>query len=139
MYLRQKLAEQEKLINNQTELIEQLEIKNTELQIENDRMNEKYNRLKLKVRQRLAEQEGHIIPINNYTQLQHGNFLFNLVSDMINNMREALLSTQYEDAIINNLYPDPDNMTYEQLLDLQEKIGYVSKGLPEQDVEVRKN
>jgi hypothetical protein len=57
---------------------------------------------------------------------------------MINNMREALLSQQYEEEIINNLYPDPDNMTYEQLLELQEKIGYVSKGLPEKVIEVRK-
>ncbi len=53
-------------------------------------------------------------------------------------MREALLSQQYEEEIINNLYPDPDNMTYEQLLELQEKIGYVSKGLPEKVIEVRK-
>jgi hypothetical protein len=57
---------------------------------------------------------------------------------MINNMREALLSQQYEDEIINNLYPDPDKMTYEQLLELQEKIGYVSKGLPDQVIEVSK-
>jgi hypothetical protein len=72
--LTQKLAEQEKIISNQTQLIEQLEVKNSELQIENERINEKYSRLKLKVRQRLAEQEGHVIPINNYMQLQRGNF-----------------------------------------------------------------
>lgn len=40
------------------------------------------------------------------------------------------------DALIEQLYPNPDNMTYEQLLELQEKIGYVSKGLSEDEKKV---
>ncbi len=55
---------------------------------------------------------------------------------MISNMREALFSQQYEEEVINQIYPDPDNMTYEQLLELQEKIGYVNKGLPAEDIDV---
>ena len=34
-----------------------------------------------------------------------------------------------EQEIIEQLYPDPDKMTYEQLLELEEKVGNVSKGL----------
>ena len=30
---------------------------------------------------------------------------------------------------------DPDRMTYEELLELEEKIGNVSKGLPEEMIE----
>lgn len=36
-----------------------------------------------------------------------------------------------QDNYLDELCPNPDNMTYEQLLELQEKIGYVSKGLSE--------
>ena len=39
----------------------------------------------------------------------------------------------YEDMIINELYPNPDNMTAEQLIELQEKLGNVSKGLKKSD------
>ena len=38
--------------------------------------------------------------------------------------------------MIDQICPNPDNMTYEQLLELQEKIGYVSKGLSEEDRKV---
>jgi len=37
--------------------------------------------------------------------------------------------SKLEQDIIEQLYPDPDKMTYEQLLELEEKVGSVSKGL----------
>jgi hypothetical protein len=37
--------------------------------------------------------------------------------------------SKIEQDIIDQLYPDPDKMTYEQLLELEEKVGSVSKGL----------
>ena len=37
--------------------------------------------------------------------------------------------SKVEQDIIEQLYPDPDKMTYEQLLELEEKVGSVSKGL----------
>jgi hypothetical protein len=43
---------------------------------------------------------------------------------------------EYEDQIIRELCPDPDHMTYEQLLELQEKTGYVSKGFTKNEVNV---
>lgn len=36
-------------------------------------------------------------------------------------------------------YPDPDTMTYEELLELENKIGYVSKGLQQKDIDVSSN
>ncbi len=42
---------------------------------------------------------------------------------------------EYEDHIINELCPDPDQMTYEQILALQEQVGYVSKGFTKQDIQ----
>ena len=40
------------------------------------------------------------------------------------------------DHLVDEICPNPDNMTYEQLLELQEKIGFVSKGLSEEDRKV---
>ena len=37
--------------------------------------------------------------------------------------------SKIEQDIIEQLYPDPDKMSYEQLLELEEKVGNVSKGL----------
>lgn len=42
-----------------------------------------------------------------------------------------------QDHLIDDICPNPDNMTYEQLLELQEKIGYVSKGLNEEEKKVK--
>ena len=36
---------------------------------------------------------------------------------------------EYEDNVIRELWPDPDHMTYDQIIELQEKIGSVSRGL----------
>jgi len=54
---------------------------------------------------------------------------------MITNIRDIMFAQQ-EDEYISQMYPDPDNMTYEQLLELQEKIGYVSKGLNDTEIKV---
>lgn len=47
--------------------------------------------------------------------------------------------TNLEDEIINQLYPNPDNMTYEELLALEEQVGNVSKGLSKKEISVRYN
>jgi len=44
---------------------------------------------------------------------------------------------EYEDHIINELCPDPDRMTYEQILALQDEVGYVSKGFSEKEIQVK--
>ena len=40
----------------------------------------------------------------------------------------------FERDIIDQLYPNPDRMTYEQLLDLEDKVGNVSKGLTQAQI-----
>jgi hypothetical protein len=55
---------------------------------------------------------------------------------MINNIREVMIIPG-EQELIDQLCPDPDNMTYEQLLELQEQIGYVNKGLSEEEIKVK--
>ena len=42
--------------------------------------------------------------------------------------------SKVEQDIIEQLYPDPDKMTYEQLLELEEKVGNVNKGLNEEKI-----
>lgn len=44
--------------------------------------------------------------------------------------------SEYENHIINEVCPNPDNMTYEQLLDLGDKVGTVSKGFTKKEIEV---
>jgi hypothetical protein len=43
---------------------------------------------------------------------------------------------EVEEAIMNEVCPNPDNMTYEQLLELQEKTGAVSRGFPKDKIKV---
>lgn len=40
-----------------------------------------------------------------------------------------------EQAIINSLYPNPDSMSYEQLLELGEQIGTVSRGITQDQID----
>ena len=42
--------------------------------------------------------------------------------------------SKVEQDIIDQLYPDPDKMTYEQLLELEENVGNVSKGLTKKQI-----
>ncbi len=54
---------------------------------------------------------------------------------MFRNLRH-MVRQNYEEEVIDRIYPNPDNMTYEELLELQSKIGYVSKGLTEDQINV---
>ena len=44
---------------------------------------------------------------------------------------------EVEDMLINELCPNPDEMTYEQLLEFQEKVGYVEKGFTKSEIDVK--
>lgn len=44
---------------------------------------------------------------------------------------------EIEGHLLDEICPNPDEMTYEELLALQEKIGYVSKGLTQEQINVR--
>ena len=43
---------------------------------------------------------------------------------------------QTEQDMIDQLYPNPDRMTYEQLLQLENNVGNVSRGLSEKQIEI---
>jgi len=45
---------------------------------------------------------------------------------------------EVEEMLINELCPNPDQMTYEQLLEFQEKIGHVDKGFTKKEIQVKK-
>ena len=51
--------------------------------------------------------------------------------DNYNNIND---DSKVEQDIIDQLYPDPDKMTYEQLLELEENVGSVSKGLTKKQI-----
>jgi len=44
---------------------------------------------------------------------------------------------EVEDAIINEMCPNPDQMTYEQLLEFQDQVGYVEKGFTKNEIQVK--
>lgn len=46
-----------------------------------------------------------------------------------NNLLSQVGESNLEDRIINDLYPNPDTMSYEQLLELGDNIGSVSRAL----------
>jgi len=41
-----------------------------------------------------------------------------------------------EQQMINEICPNPDTMTYEQLMELEEKMGSVCKGFSKQEINV---
>lgn len=51
---------------------------------------------------------------------------------------EDEINNELENAIINNLCPNPDQMTYEELLEFQEKIGFEDKGFSDKEIQVIK-
>ena len=54
-----------------------------------------------------------------------------MLGNMLNTMNQSNNYNDVRNNVINELYPDPDNMTYEELLELGEKIGSVSRGMDE--------
>ena len=68
------------------------------------------------------------------------NFESNDIIDVLDTRDLDLINqiSNYENRINNyDMYPDPDNMTYEQLLDLEDRLGHVSNGLTKKEIEVK--
>lgn len=53
--------------------------------------------------------------------------------EVLENYLLSIMMQMREESEANN-YPNPDNMTYEELLELEEKIGSVSKGLSKEKI-----
>ena len=76
-----------------------------------------------------------------YEDYYEGNNINNLIpgprsNNYINNFMNynGNDESKIEQDIIDQLYPDPDKMTYEQLLELEENVGSVSKGLTKNQI-----
>ena len=96
--------------------------------------------------------QGNIQKINpnfnpeDYEDFYENNNINNLISgprsnNYINNFMSinGNYESKIEQDIIDQLYPDPDKMTYKQLLELEENVCSVSKGLTKNQKKNPKN
>jgi len=110
--LKTKLKENEKIIAHKNNIVTKYEEEQSMLINENYKLKDKYRRVR---------EERMLI----------GN---NMLFQMLNNNTEVVLEDQRLENQINEICPNPDEMTYEQLIQLQENIGFVSKGLSETQI-----
>lgn len=76
-------------------------------------------------------------PINTNISQSH-NYIDDEEAAIIESLVESEINDpirEYEDNVIRELWPDPDHMTYDQIIELQEKIGSVSRGLTKIQIE----
>ena len=79
--------------------------------------------------------QGLPIMMNRRFSINSVNYL--VLQNMSNRMialNEMMVPIEHN--LINEECPNPDAMSYEQLLELQEKIGFVDKGFKKEDIEV---
>ena len=142
--LKDTLAQKEQLIRSFQRRIATLEQKNRELQ---DKLRDKSNKRSKTVNRNNNYHNNHSNNQGYYDDFSNNFFNNdNFFSDPFfqnigtGNYHEPPQRYQetsnIEDDIINQLYPNPDNMTYEQLLALEEDLGSVSKGLSKMEISV---
>lgn len=108
-----KLSELEELISKVTNSINEITSDNSNLRKEVDRLE-----TAITSKKRSIENQNRLL--NSREVLE--NYLLSIMMQM------------REESESNN-YPNPDNMTYEELLELEEKIGSVSKGLNKEKID----
>ena len=69
------------------------------------------------------------------SRLQNNNISINQFFGRFPEMREMFSHELESEEGYPEAYPNPDDMTYEQLLELQEKIGFVEKGFKHEEVQ----
>ena len=138
----------EEINNNENELKESLRSKKNDL-IQLKLLHEENNLLKKKLNQQEEHlKQLHDLFIHNYTQI-------NSLRKKYSHLKHYLKRTIYEDSeinllqekaeeelalraveqqIIDELCPNPDSMSYEQLLQLEENVGSVNKGLTQDKI-----
>lgn len=145
--------------NNDSGVINQLKNENRQLKMDLQQKNNlikdyqmRVNKLEkiiqsLKNNQRRDQNQSHAFQSNHHSNTMirpfYGNMMigpqqfFNDFFSMNNNPQDDYYVDpvkEVEEHIIEQLYPNPDNMTYEQLLALEEEVGSVSKGLTKTQV-----
>jgi hypothetical protein len=132
-----------------------LERENDKLKTENRKLKEKLLKLETRINNNHSHHNSYNINsglediiqydisesdrIGNGRQIRIGRskFLFYYkVMEILNNVNHIFHPSQDDVLMMDQVYPNPDNMTYEQLLELQEKIGYVNKGLNSEQINV---
>jgi len=81
----------------------------------------------------LDENEELAFALERIHQMENNN-PFGIVEN-VPSSRMVNIMVPLENQVINQICPNPDAMSYEQLLELQEKIGYVDKGFKKDDVD----
>lgn len=134
-----KLKNLEEKINQQKELME-------EKKKEIDKLNNNNNQLQDSIKQKENSIEQIKKDIDDYKKLNEEiiNFLenFNQPNNILNDPFGSLNDfDNYEDEMNdpgnsnnNSLYPNVDQMTYEQILELEEQIGNISNGLSDEEM-----
>jgi len=134
-----KLKNLEEKINQQKKLME-------EKKKEIDKLNNNNNQLQDSIKQKENSIEQIKKDIDDYKKLNEEiiNFLenFNQPNNILNDPFGSLNDfDNYEDEINdpgnsnnNSLYPNVDQMTYEQILELEEQIGNISNGLSDEEM-----
>lgn len=134
-----KLKNLEEKINQQKELME-------EKKKEIDKLNNNNNQLQDSIKQKENSIEQIKKDIDDYKKLNEEiiNFLenFNQPNNILNDPFGSLNDFyNYEDEMNdpgnsnnNSLYPNVDQMTYEQILELEEQIGNISNGLSDEEM-----
>lgn len=106
------------------------------------------NELKLKLKQNdeiIIKKNKEISELEKFKRLQSSSINNYPTSIPIEDEEAAILESlvefqlqdpikEYEDNLIRELCPDPDHMTYDQIIEMQEKIGFVSRGLSKSQI-----
>jgi hypothetical protein len=156
----QQIKEKDKQLDGYKKRIIVLEKENRNLKIKqtSNQFNKRYS-----VRESQAIDPELEIALEQINQMESKKYSNNLILDMENKNKssnilpnfepndilDALYHTddlpaevidpvkEYEDNLINEICPNPDQMTYEQLLELEDKVGKVNKGFTLKDIEVK--
>ena len=142
-----KIKQLEEKINQQKKIIEEKKIKIKKINENNEKLKNSIkekenniNNIKKSIEdfKKLNEDlENKISNINDNRSEMNNSSLDN--SNYFNNSREREEAMNYLLSMMANLgvqqqYPNVDNMTYEELLELEEKMGKVSKGLNDEEI-----
>ena len=146
--LEDKIKEQKKLVEGKKNIIKKMNENNNKIK---DQIKEKDNNIK-KIKKNINDfkilNEELVTKINTIKNNQINNNINDSNLDNSNdldfeNSREREDAINYLLSIMADLpsqqYPNVDNMTYEELLELEEKIGKVSNGLTDEEIKQLKH
>jgi hypothetical protein len=121
-----KIIELEKKLSNYETILEQKnkEIINKDLKIKNEEeINDRLSKENQKLKDYIILYERKL------RQIELESNLRKIMQETYSRAVQQAYENSVEEEIINQLYPNPDTMSYEELIELGERIGHVSRGL----------